>query len=388
MTTISASMVKELRDKTGAGMMDCKAALTESGGDMEKAIDWLRKKGLSKAAKKAGRVAAEGLVGVTAAGKAAAIVEVNSETDFVARNEQFQDMVRKIASLAPKAKGDVAKLLAMPFPNSKDTVETYVKEKVATIGENMTVRRTAEIEVADGVVADYVHNKVSDGLGKIGVLVALEGKGDKAALAAFGRQLAMHIAAASPAALTADELDPALIERERAVYTEQAKASGKPAEIVAKMVEGRLRKEFYQQVVLMQQTFLGAGGDGKATVEQMLKGVEKSAGAPVKIAKFVRYRARRGHREEGRGLRRRGLGCWPREASRAANRTNVQVAARCGWIRPAPSMLGKHILAARYRASASAARPGPDRKGGHHHERHGLSAQTTGACCSNCRARR
>ena len=289
MTTISASMVKELRDKTGAGMMDCKAALTETNGDMEKAIDWLRKKGLSKAAKKAGRVAAEGLVGVTAAGKVAALVEVNSETDFVARNEQFQDMVRKIASLAPKAKGDVAKLLAMPFPNSKDTVETYVKEMVATIGENMTVRRTAEIEVGDGVVAEYVHNKVADGLGKIGVLVALESKGDKAALATFGRQLAMHIAAASPAALTANELDPALIERERAVYTEQAKASGKSADIVAKMVEGRLRKEFYQQVVLMQQTFLGSGGDGKATVEQMLKGVEKSAGAPVKIAKFVRY---------------------------------------------------------------------------------------------------
>jgi elongation factor Ts len=198
-------------------------------------------------------------------------------------------MVRKIASLAPKAKGDVAKLLAMPFPNSKDTVETYVKEMVATIGENMTVRRTAEIEVGDGVVADYVHNKAADGLGKIGVLVALESKGDKAALSAFGRQLAMHIAAASPAALTANELDPALIERERAVYTEQAKASGKPADIVAKMVEGRLRKEFYQQVVLMQQTFVGSGGDGKATVEQMLKGVEKSAGAPVKIAKFVRY---------------------------------------------------------------------------------------------------
>jgi elongation factor Ts len=289
MTTISASMVKELRDKTGAGMMDCKAALTETDGDMEKAIDWLRKKGLSKAAKKAGRVAAEGLVGVTAAGKDAAIVEVNSETDFVARNEQFQDLVRNVAALAPKAKGDVAKLLAMSYPNSKETVETFVKELVATIGENMTVRRTAQLEVGDGVIADYVHNKVADGLGKIGVLVALEGKGDKAALSTFGRQLAMHIAAANPAALTADELDPVLIERERAVYTEQAKASGKPADIVAKMVEGRLRKEFYQQVVLLQQTFVGAGGDGKATVEQMLKGVEKSSGAPVKVAKFVRF---------------------------------------------------------------------------------------------------
>jgi elongation factor Ts len=234
-------------------------------------------------------VAAEGLVGVTAAGKAAALVEVNSETDFVARNEQFQDMVRKIAALAAHAKGDVATLLATPYPNSKETVETFVKELVATIGENMSVRRTAQLEVGEGVIAEYVHNKVADGLGKIGVLVALESKGDKAALSTFGRQLAMHIAAASPAALTANELDPVLIERERAVYTEQAKASGKPADIVAKMVDGRLRKEFYQQVVLLQQTFVGAGGDGKATVEQMLKSVEKSAGAPVKIGKFVRF---------------------------------------------------------------------------------------------------
>src|SRR6476620_5638560 len=291
MTTISASRVKELLDKTGAGIMYSETAITETDGDMEKAIDWLRKKGLSKAAKKAGRVAAEGLVGVTAAGKVAALVEVNSETDFVARNEQFQDMVRKIAALAPKAKGDVAKLLAMPFPNSKDTVETYVKETVATVGENMTVRRTAEIEVGDGVVADYVHNKAADGLGKIGVLVALESKGDKAALAAFGRQLAMHIAAHVPsaAAVTAEALDPALVERERAIYAEQAKASGKSAEIAAKMVEGRLRKEFFQQVVLMEQTFLGPGSDGKATVAQVLKAAEKTAGAPIKIAKFARY---------------------------------------------------------------------------------------------------
>ena len=289
MAEITAALVKELSDTTGAGMMDCKQALSETNGEMEAAIDWLRKKGLSKAAKKAGRVAAEGLVGVTAAGKAAALVEVNSETDFVARNEQFQDMVRKIAALAAHAKGDVATLLATPYPNSKETVETFVKELVATIGENMSVRRTAQLEVGEGVIAEYVHNKVADGLGKIGVLVALESKGDKAALSTFGRQLAMHIAAASPAALTANELDPVLIERERAVYTEQAKASGKPADIVAKMVDGRLRKEFYQQVVLLQQTFVGAGGDGKATVEQMLKSVEKSAGAPVKIGKFVRF---------------------------------------------------------------------------------------------------
>ena len=288
-TTISASLVKELRDKTGAGMMDCKTALTETKGQMEEAVDWLRKKGLSKAAKKADRVAAEGLIGVTSKDTAGAIVEVNSETDFVARNDKFQDMVRKIASLAPKAKGDLARLLAMPYPGASATVEEHIREMVATIGENMSARRTAEVSVKHGAVAEYVHNKVTDGLGKIGVLVGVESTGDKAALASLGRQLAMHIAAASPAAVTADELDPALIERERAVYTEQAKASGKAADIVAKMVEGRLRKEFYQQVVLLQQTFLGAGGDGKLTVEQVLKTAEKTAGAPIKVTKFVRY---------------------------------------------------------------------------------------------------
>jgi elongation factor Ts len=289
MTTITASLVKELRDKTSAGMMDCKAALTETKGDMEQAVDWLRKKGLSKAAKKAGRIAAEGLIGVTASGTSGAAVEVNSETDFVARNDQFQDMVRKITSLAPKANSDLAKLLAMTYPGKRETVEQFVKEAVATIGENMAVRRTAEISVAEGVVADYVHNKAGDGLGKIGVLVGVQSKGDKATVAGLGRHLAMHIAAASPAAITVEELDPALIARERAVYIEQAKAAGKTPEIAAKMVEGRLRKEFFQQVVLLQQTFLGAGGDGKATVEQVLKSAEKTAGAPIKIAKFVRY---------------------------------------------------------------------------------------------------
>jgi elongation factor Ts len=289
MTVVTASMVKALRDKTGAGMMDCKAALTETNGDMEQAIDWLRKKGLSKAANKADRIAAEGLIGVSVSGKTGAVVEVNSETDFVARNPQFQEMVRVIASLAPQAKGDLAKLLALPFPGKGVPVEDHVKEMVATIGENMSVRRTAEVSVGDGVVADYVHNKVADGLGKIGVLVALESKGDKTEVTSLGRQLAMHIAAASPAAVSAEQLDPALIERERAVYTEQAKASGKSDDIIGKMVEGRLRKEFYQQVVLLQQTFLGAGGDGKATVEQVLKEAEKKAGAPIKVTKFVRY---------------------------------------------------------------------------------------------------
>src|SRR5262245_45743199 len=289
MAEVTASLVKALRDRTGAGMMDCKAALTETQGDMEQAVDWLRKKGLSKAAKKADRVAADGLIGVTVKGTTGAVVEVNSETDFVARNDQFQELVRTISGLAPGAKGDLAKLNGAKGPGKGVSVDEHLKNAIATIGENMSLRRTAALSVKDGVVADYVHNKATDGLGKIGVLVALESKGDKAALTTLGRQIAMHVAAASPAAVSADQLDPALIDRERAVYTEQAKASGKSAEIAAKMVEGRLRKEFYQQVVLLQQTFLGAGGDGKATVEQILKGAEKEAGAPVKIAGFVRY---------------------------------------------------------------------------------------------------
>jgi elongation factor Ts len=289
MAEITASLVKALRDKTGAGMMDCKAALTETQGDMEQAIDWLRKKGLSKAAKKADRVAADGLIGVTVKGKAGAVVEVNSETDFVARNAQFQELVSTISALAPAAKGDLAKLNAAAVPGKGVSVDEHLKSAIATIGENMSLRRTAALSVKDGVVADYVHNKAADGLGKIGVLVALESKGDKAELATLGRQIAMHIAAASPVAVSAEQLAPALIERERAVYTEQAKASGKSAEIAAKMVEGRLNKEFFQQVVLLKQVFLGAGGDGKATVEQVLKGAEKQAGAPIKVAGFVRY---------------------------------------------------------------------------------------------------
>lgn len=289
MTVVTATMVKALRDRTGAGMMDCKTALTETQGDMEQAVDWLRKKGLSKAAKKAERAATDGLIGVVTAGAVGAIVEVNSETDFVARNAQFQDLVRTIASLAPQAKGDLARLLGAPYPGKGVAVEEHVKAMVATIGENMSVRRTAVASVAEGVVSEYVHNKVADGLGRIGVLVALESKGDKSVLAGLGRQLAMHIAAARPAAVRAEELDPALIERERAVYTEQARASGKSPEIAAKMVEGRMRKEFFQDVVLLQQIFLGAGGDGKATVEQVLKGAEKALDAPVAIAAFVRY---------------------------------------------------------------------------------------------------
>jgi elongation factor Ts len=288
--TISASLVKELREKTGAGMMDCKTALSETNGDIEAAIDWLRKKGLSKAAKKAGRVAAEGLVGVESSGTSGAVVEVNSETDFVARNEQFQDMVLKIASLAAAADGDVEKLLAQPYPGKTETVEEHMKETIATIGENMTLRRAATLKVADGVVADYVHNKVGDGLGKIGVLVALESKGDTDALMTFGRQLAMHIAAANPQVVNVEDLSQEALEKERAIYIEQAKAeprnAGKSDEILAKASEGRLQKEFVGQAVLLKQVFVM---DGKAKVADIVKAAEKDVGAPVTVKGFVRY---------------------------------------------------------------------------------------------------
>lgn len=286
MTTITASMVKDLREKTGAGMMDCKQALSEANGDIEAAIDWLRAKGLSKAAKKSDRVAAEGLIGVAATATKGAVVEVNAETDFVARNEQFQEMVRNITTLVPEVGDDVAKIQAATYPGKSVTVEDQIKESIATIGENMALRRAALVEVSEGVVAAYVHNKISDDLGKIGVLVALESSGDKDKLMAFGRQIAMHIAAATPLALTPDELDADIIAKERAIYLEQAQASGKPQEIIEKMVEGRLRKEYFQQVVLLQQTFVI---DGKASVEQAVKEAEKEIGAPIKVTRFERF---------------------------------------------------------------------------------------------------
>jgi elongation factor Ts len=231
-------------------------------------------------------VAAQGLICVISNVKSCAVVEVNSETDFVARNPQFQEMVQKIGSLAPAAKGDLSKLLAATYPGTSNTVGGQVKDAIATIGENMGVRRTGALEVKEGVVADYVHNKAADGLGKIGVLVALESAGDTDSLMAFGRQLAMHIAAASPLAVTPDELDPAAIEKERAFYTEQALASGKPKDIVEKMVEGRLKKEFFQQACLLSQVFVL---DGKATVEDAIKDAAKTAGAPIKVTGFLRY---------------------------------------------------------------------------------------------------
>jgi elongation factor Ts len=285
MNAINATMVKDLRDKTGAGMMDCKAALNETAGDMEAAVDWLRAKGLSKAAKKAGRVAAEGLIGLAAEAKQAALVEVNSETDFVARNDQFQEMVKTIATDALKAKGDVETLAKAKFGGGKASVADHLKEMIGAIGENMTLRRSAYVSVKNGVVSSYVHNSIAPGLGKIGVIVALESNGDAEALKNFGKQVAMHIAAANPQAITVDSLDPAAVARERAVLTEQAKESGKPAAVVEKMVEGRLRK-FYEEVVLLSQAFVH---DPETTVAKALAAAETDAGAPIKIVGFHRF---------------------------------------------------------------------------------------------------
>ena len=285
MADITASMVKELRDKTGAGMMDCKSALNESGGDMEAAVDWLRTKGLAKAAKKAGRVAAEGLIGVVANGTAGAVVEVNSENDFVARNEQFQKMVSDIAAIALANNGDFDKLLAAEFPGTSKSVQDHVTEMVGTIGENMNVRRAGYISVSEGVVSAYVHNQVAPGLGKIGVLVGLESNGDKAKLAELGRQIAMHIAATNPLATRKEDLDPSVVDRERNVLIAEAKESGRPDNIIEKMVEGRIRK-FYEEVVLLSQTFVV---DPDNTVEKAVKAAEADIGAPVNVVGFVRF---------------------------------------------------------------------------------------------------
>ena len=285
MATITASTVRELRDKTGAGMMDCKAALAETGGDMEAAVDWLRTKGLAKAAKKAGRVAAEGLIGLAAEAKQAALVEVNSETDFVARNQKFQDMVSAVAAAALTVKGDVDKLATAKYSSGKETVGETIKEMIGSIGENMSLRRAAHLSANKGVVASYMHNTIAPGLGKIGVIVAIESTGNADALQTFGKQVAMHIAAANPQAVDTASLDKDFVERERAVLTEQAKESGKPAEVIDKMVEGRLRK-FYEEVVLLQQPYVH---DPDTTVAKALEAAATDAGAPIKITGFYRF---------------------------------------------------------------------------------------------------
>jgi elongation factor Ts len=283
MTNITANMVKELRDKTGAGMMDCKAALSESSGDLETAVDWLRKKGLAKAAKKAGRVAADGLIGVALKANKGVVVEVNSETDFVARNDLFQGLVKMIADVALDVGADVDKILAARIGDR--AAADAIAETIAKVGENMTLRRAAGLSVGKGAIASYVHNSVTDGLGKIGVIVALESSGKTDELNAFGRMVAMHVASANPQAVDASGLDAATIERERNVLAEKFKAQGKPANVIEKIVESGL-KTFYKEVCLLDQAFIF---DDKKSVAQAMKESEAKAAAPIRIAGFVRY---------------------------------------------------------------------------------------------------
>jgi elongation factor Ts len=285
MAQITAGLVKELREKTGGGMMDCKKALQETDGDVEAAVDWLRKKGLAAAAKKAGRTAAEGLIGVSTAGASGAMIELNSETDFVARNDGFQAIVSNVASIALANGGDLDAIKAADYPESGRNVEDELTQAIATIGENMSLRRAAGLSVSNGVVSSYVHNAVAGGLGKMGVLVALESTGDAAKLDELGKQIAMHVAAANPQSISTDDLDPEIVERERTVLRDQALASGKPAEIVDKMIEGRIRK-FFQEVVLLEQTFVI---DGETVVKKAMKNAEAGIGAPVTITGIVRY---------------------------------------------------------------------------------------------------
>ena len=307
MSNITASMVKDLRDKTGAGMMDCKVALGETNGDVEAAIDWLRKKGLMKAAKKAGRVAAEGLVGVAVGGDTGALVEVNSETDFVARNDQFKDFVKNAAEIALEIDGDLEKLLARPMGNA--SVQEELTGLIAKIGENMSVRRVAALAVKPGVVASYVHNATSPELGKIGVLVALKSEGDTARLAAFGKQLAMHVAAAAPLALTSEHLSAEVVERERNVQRELAKQSGKPDNLIDKMIEGRMRK-FYEESVLLSQIFVI---DGETPVNKAVEKLAKEIGQPVEVVGFIRFQV-------GEGIEKADSGDFTDEVNKLAGR--------------------------------------------------------------------
>jgi elongation factor Ts len=285
MAEITAALVKELREKTGAGMMDCKRALSETGGDLEASVDWLRKKGLSAAAKKAGRVASEGLVGAATRGKVGALVEINSETDFVARNEVFQKFVHTVTEAALGAGDDIDRLKATPFPGTGRNIADELTHMIATIGENMSLRRTRRLEVKNGVVVAYVHTPLAPGLGKIGVLVALESTGDHGKLAAVGKELAMHVSFANPQFLDVASVDKAALERERNVLREQARASGKPDNVVEKMVEGRLRK-FYEEVVLLEQPYIR---DVESRIKQVVDAAAKEIGAAVRITGFVRF---------------------------------------------------------------------------------------------------
>jgi elongation factor Ts len=291
--SVTAALVKELREKSGAGMMDCKKALGETNGDMDAAIDWLRTKGLATAAKKSGRVASEGLVAIAVEGTSGAVVELNAETDFVARNTEFQDFARSLSGLALAA-GDLDTLRAATYPDTGRTVEEELTQKIATIGENMTLRRMERLSVSNGSVVSYMHNAAADGLGRIGVLVALESTADEAALQGLGKQLAMHIAATSPASLSVEDLDKDAVQRERDVLIEQAKASGKPQEIAEKMVEGRMKK-YYQEVVLLEQTSVI---DGETRIADVITKAGKDAGADIAMTAFVRFNLGEGIEKE------------------------------------------------------------------------------------------
>ena len=282
MAQITAALVKELREKTGAGMMDCKKALGENDGDVEASIDWLRTKGLATAAKKAGRVASEGLVGIAIDGTKGAVVEINAETDFVARNETFQDFVTTASNIALTTGNDVDALKAAPFPGEERNVQEQLTHMIATIGENMSIRRVQTLSVDKGVVSSYIHTALAPGIGKIGVLVALETEADAAKADAFGKQLAMHVAAAKPQSISRDDIDQEVVDRERAIFAEQARESGKPAEIVEKMVEGRIRK-FYEEACLVDQTFVI---DGDSKVSTAIEAAGKEAGGPITLKGF------------------------------------------------------------------------------------------------------
>jgi elongation factor Ts len=283
MATITAAMVKDLRETTGVGMMDCKQALAENNGDMQAAIDWLRKKGLSKASKKAGRVAAEGLIGAITSGTKGVVIEVNSETDFVARNEQFQGLVKMVAQVALSVGADVEVIKATKVGSA--TVETAITDAIATIGENMTLRRAASLEVSKGLVASYIHNAVIDGAGKMGVIVALESAGKVDELAALGRQIAMHVASTNPLAIDPSGIDPAVVKREKDILADKFRQQGKPEAMIEKITESGL-KTFYKEQTLLEQPFIF---DDKKSVAQALKEAEGKVGAPVKITGFVRY---------------------------------------------------------------------------------------------------
>ena len=283
--SISATQVKRLRNLSGAGMMDCKTALIETAGDIKAAIDWLRAKGIAKADKKAGRTAAEGLIGIASGASGAVVVEVNSETDFVARNNGFQEIVRNVATVALGTDGATESVVAAGYPGTGKSVTDAIRDAVGAIGENMSFRRSAKLDVSKGAVATYMHNAVSEGLGKIGVLVAIETDGSSCAAGAVARRVAMHVAATNPLALTAEEVDPAAVEREKAIFVQQARESGKPKDIIEKMVEGRMRK-FFEEVVLLKQSFVI---NPDQTVEQAVKEAEKDIGAPAAITGFVRF---------------------------------------------------------------------------------------------------